>query len=416
MTAGLLCGVPALRAQESTPKPVEAGKTEPADATTPEIAALIKSLNDDDFSVRKGSAEKLIAAGKSAVPALTEAAQSTTLEVMSQSLHALRELKNSSDNATRDAAKAGLEKVAASGNSTAAQRAKEILGATNDPTKPAAPNDPFGAPAQPGQIIIGNGIQGRIQVMPAGPGGIQIMPVPIGGNIQINGARVSSRSVSNANGVKTIKVKQDGLEVEIKESKDEIEVKKTENGKTDEYKAKDLDELKKKHPAGHELYEKHAKGDANAGGAIQVQIGNAAPMMPLQPAIPVAPMRRLQPAAAPNKNLIRNAQLDAAERQLNNALRALKTAADSSDDKEALKPAIESLQKDVDQLKAINAKLQGKTEDKPDANGDDAKKKAEQAAEEAKRRADQALDDVKKAAEAEIKQAVEKAIEDSIPK
>jgi hypothetical protein len=245
------------------------------------------------------------------------------------------------------AAKEALEKVAAGNNANAAQRAKEFLA-------PAKENgsDPNGiniGGAGQGQIIINGagGINGRIQIN----GGL---PIQLG-----NGARVFSKSISNKDGVKTTKVKQDGVEIEIVEGKEELTVKKTENGKTEEFKAKDAEELKKKHPAGHELYEKHA-GDKNAaGGAIGLQIGGniqAIPNIQIGQAMPLP--ARIQPAIPVNAAKVRaESHLQAVERMIESAEQVLARAGDSNESKEATKGVAEHLAKAKAELAKAKERL-----------------------------------------------------------
>jgi hypothetical protein len=59
------------------PTPTAEVKAPAATASAAEIADLIKQLDADDFKARQLAAEKLSALGKSAIPALGEAAQSS---------------------------------------------------------------------------------------------------------------------------------------------------------------------------------------------------------------------------------------------------------------------------------------------------------------------------------------------------
>lgn len=346
------------------PAPTAEVKAPAVTATAAEIADLVKQLDADDFKARQQANEKLSALGKAAIPALGEAAQSTQLELMSQALGILRGFYQDNNADLKAAAKEALEKVAAGNNPNAAQRAKELLappkGSENDPNR--------------GNIILGNAGQGQIIINGAGGinGRIQInggLPIQLGG-----GARVFSKSISNKDGVKTTKVKQDGVEIEIIEGKEDITVKKTENGKTEEFKAKDADELKKKHPAGHELFEKHA-GDKNAaGGAIGLQIGGniqALPniqigqAIPLPAAIPAVP---LQPAIPVNAGKIRTeSQLQAVERMIESAEKVLSHAADSAETKDATKAVSEHLAKAKEELAKAKEKISGKAAKEDDA-------------------------------------------------
>ena len=422
-----LCCPLTLMADE--PAPTAEVKAPAPTATTAEIADLVKQLDADDFKARQQAAEKLNALGKPAIPALGEAAQSSQLELMSQALGILRGFYQDNNTELKAAAKEALEKVAAGTNPNAAQRAKELL----TPPK-SSENDP-----NRGNIIVGNAGQGQIIINGAGGinGRIQInggLPIQLGG-----GARVFSKSISNKDGVKTTKVKQDGVEIEIVEGKEEITVKKTENGKTEEFKAKDAEELKKKHPAGHELFEKHA-GDKNAaagaiglqiGGNIQalpnIQIGQAIPAQ-IMPAIPLQAAKPMIPANA--NNIRAESHLQAVERMIESAEQVLSRAGDTADVKEATKGVSEHLTKAKAELAKAKEKLNGKAPkdsdaaeveklrknieelkknqaDKDEADKAKSAKEAEVKAEQAKREAQKALDEANRAREESLKKANE---------
>lgn len=386
------------RAEEPTPT-AEVKAAAPA-ANTAEIADLVKQLDADDFKARQTAAEKLSALGKPAIPALGEAAQSSQLELMSQALGILRGFYQGNNAELKAAAKEALDKVAAGNNETAAQRAKEIVAPSKDNGSDPNQGNIIGG-AGPGQIIINGAgrINGRIQIN----GGLPI---------QIGGARVYSKSVSNSNGVKTTKVKQDGVEIEIVEGKEDITVKKTENGKTEEFKAKDAEELKKKHPAGHELFEKHA-GDKNAaGGAIGLQIGN----LPAMPNIQIGQAVPLQPAVPVNAAKARTeSYLRSVERMIESAEQTLGRAADTNESKEATKAVAEHLAKAKAELAKAKEKMSGKAKEDDGAANDKIRKnieemkkeiadKHETEVERVKQEAQKALEEVKKATEEAAKE------------
>ncbi|MEI8383241.1 MAG: hypothetical protein WCJ09_24195 [Planctomycetota bacterium] len=141
-------------------------------------------------------------------------------------------------------------------------------------------------------------------------GGIQIGGIPgAPGNqaqIQINGQLFGgigglnqTMEVSVVNGKRQIKVQNGDEKVEINdENGKEILLKHTRpvdgKAKTDEYKAADLDDLKKKHPEAAKLYEKHGGANLGAGGGgIQIQVRAAgvggAPLQ-FQPRFQVEPV------------------------------------------------------------------------------------------------------------------------------
>lgn len=383
------------------PAPTAQVKAPAPTATTAEIADLVKQLDADDFKARQLAAEKLSALGKPAIPALIDAAQSSQLELMSQALGILRGFYQDNNAELKAAAKEALEKVAAGTNPNAAQRAKDLL----------APQKDAGSDPNRGNIIAGNG-QGQIIINGAGGIGriqIQGMPIQIGAG---GGARVFSKSISNKDGVKTTKVKQDGLEVEITEGKEEITVKKTENGKTEEFKAKDAEELKKKHPAGHELFEKHA-GDKNngAGAAIGLQIngGNIQAIPNIQIAQPlpaqIMPAIPIQAAIPVNaKNIRADSQLQAVERMIESAEMILNRSADTAEVKDATKAVSEHLAKAKAELVKAKEKLGSKAKDGDAAEVEKIRKNIEEMK---KTMADKAETERAKAAKELDKQAAE---------
>lgn len=125
---------------------------------------------------------------------------------------------------------------------------------------------------------------------PAIPPGIRQPGIQINGQF-LGGAGGQSVKISVTNNKRHIESQNGDEKVEITDTAGkEIELKHTRTvdgkSKTDEYKAADLDELKKKHPEAAKLYEKHAANNLNfggAGGAIQLQVrGGAVPGGPFQ--------------------------------------------------------------------------------------------------------------------------------------
>ena len=125
-------------------------------------------------------------------------------------------------------------------------------------------------------------------------------------------------SVKNVNGVKEINASEDGKTVKIQDDPAQgikIELTEKQNGKevTKKYEAKNVEELKKKQPAGYELYKKYG-GEQPGNGAMQLRIQAGAghcrsrampsppcpamPAIPLQPALPLQPGQPLIPVPA----------------------------------------------------------------------------------------------------------------------
>jgi hypothetical protein len=89
----------------------------------------------------------------------------------------------------------------------------------------------------------------------------------------IGGKGLKRMSIKIVNGVKDIEVEEKDRKIKIHEEptgKIEVEVTQKKDGKekTSKYQAENADELKKKHPEAHKIYEQYGKG--NAGGAIQM--------------------------------------------------------------------------------------------------------------------------------------------------
>jgi hypothetical protein len=128
---------------------------------------------------------------------------------------------------------------------------------------------------------------------PAIPPGIPRAGIRINGQF-LGGAGGQSVKISVTNNKRHIESQNGDEKVEITDiAGKDIELKHTRTvdgkSKTDEYKAADLDELKKKHPEAAKLYEKHAANNLNfggaggAGGAIQLQVrAGAVPGGPFQ--------------------------------------------------------------------------------------------------------------------------------------
>lgn len=218
-----------------------ADETPPKTEVSKELRELIEKLDADDFADRQAASDELGKKGKEAIPALEQAIRGDSLEASTRSFELLERLFEKGDGEAKAAAKSALERFA-KGNDSAARRAKQLL----EPPKPQA--NAGGAPP---------GI--RIPL-----GGIRVLPA-----IAVR----RTVKVSTNNGVKTIDVDDNGKKFKLIEDPDkgiEGEITETKEGKeaTEKFAAKDVDELKKKHPEAHKLYEQYAKG-----GGIRVEIG-----------------------------------------------------------------------------------------------------------------------------------------------
>lgn len=326
VAAGLLAAgtLSMLSGQEAAaPKPSAAAPDAEAN-----IAQWIKQLDSDRFTERSAASQRLEATGKAACPALAEAAVGESREVTLRALEILRKHFEQGDAATKEAARQALQQIADGKHESAARRAKEVL---------------TPAPAE-------EAIQ---------PPMIQLAPQQVQIQVQIQGGGNVQRRVQIVNGVKQIEATEDGRKVKITDDPQKgikIEVTEKRNGKeqTRTYEAKNADELKKKHPEGHELYQKYSQGQP----AIQIQAVPALPGLPL-PAMPLpggaAPAAPNVPAANARQTaatMVRHAQqlVDSAVKQLERL--------PAAEDGESLQQSRKRLQELAKQLGEERGKLE----------------------------------------------------------
>ena len=258
------------------------------------VEQLIEQLDSADYDTREAACGKLAAKGKAAIAALEKAAANGNLEVSSRATTVLGKLLKSSDEATEKAATEALQRLADGDSPAAARKAKSILDKKNG-LKNNGPGMMAG-----GIIVPGNGFGGQIIIN--------------GGQLNIGGGGgMRTMSVKNVNGVKEITASEDGKTVKIQDDPAKgikIELTEKQNGKevTKKYEAKNVEELKKKQPAGYELYKKyggeqpgngrhavsHPGGRRNLPGPGQCHARHpaAAGACPLQPGQPMLPVRR----------------------------------------------------------------------------------------------------------------------------
>jgi hypothetical protein len=238
----------------------------PGALSAEQIALLCGQLGAADFNVREEATKQLIAGGKAVIDSVAAAAESSSLEVVMRCVRILRELYQQPEATVRAAAQAALERLAGSKLRAVARRASEIL------------HPPAAGTTQRQQLLIG-----RVNP-PANVFAINVVQA------QAVAGRVMLVRTTNNNGNITIDAEEDGRKVVITHRDSQnIVVRVTEppapgakEGKTTEYKAKDLDELKTKHPEAHALIEKY--GGPAQRGALKA----LAPRIERQ-LIPVAP-------------------------------------------------------------------------------------------------------------------------------
>lgn len=301
----------------------------PGPAETKDFNELIQQLDASKFNDRQAASQKLLEAGRAAIPALIEAAASPSREASSRSIDILKKHVQSKDEATQKAAREALQQLAKSGEARVASAATEALKPKADPN---VPQNPFGV-----QGIQLNG--GQVQ--------IQVQAVAANGNRRV--------SVQNVNGVRTTTVEENNRKVKIVDDPQKginLEVTEKVDGKeqTKKYEAKDVDDLKKKHPDAHKIYEESTKQQN-----VQIQIGGGA----IQ-AIPVFPA----PGFAPGRALpvlpgLRNpAQMRAIQEQLERAQKELKEAEQRVKKVTENNPQADELGKSLQQIEEARKQLE----------------------------------------------------------
>lgn len=192
-----------------------------------EIEAWVEQLNEPSLTKRRKAKESLVKSDAASIPYLAKAALSDKRELIVYSLEVLGTLMEKSPNEeTRKAARTTLQMLSECPQPSTADRAKQILNTKVGDQIEAFPawNDPNSG--------FGNNFGAKRSV-----------------------------SASNNNGVKTIRIEEDGKITTFRdEPKGAIRVAIEEAGKKKEFVAKNLADLKKKDPESHALYEEHSKG------------------------------------------------------------------------------------------------------------------------------------------------------------
>jgi hypothetical protein len=326
----------AVGAEEKGPAKAEASPAEQPQQPQPaKIADLIQQLDAERFADRQTASKRLAAIGKEAISALGKAAVGESTEVTIRSIDLLRGFLDSTEQATKDAARAALEQIAKSDRAAAARRAQEALAARQD--------DPNRL-GVPGGMIPGGAVQF------------------FGGGFRIGGGkRVSIRS---ANGVKDIDVDENDRKIKIHDDPKQritIEVATKKNGKetTQKYEAKNAEELKKKHPEAHKIYQEYAENQQGAGMfQIQIQAGGGA-------GVPIAvPQPANAPAIPPA--VVAGRRLELTTITLRAMVRQLETLSKGEELQKAPQAAKDELKKQLTELKTRLADVEKRLDQKPE--------------------------------------------------
>jgi hypothetical protein len=288
-----------------------------------EIAKLVGQLDAPRFADRQAASEKLAEIGKPAIAELAKAAGGESLEATTRAIDLLQKFLESPDDATKQAARAALEQVAKCDRPAAARRAQDAL--------KAAQKTPEG-------VIQGGGIM-------------------IGGMGVVGGAgrRISVR---NVNGVKDIDVDEKDKKIKIHDDPQQgitVEVTTKKDGKdvTEKFEGKNAEELKKKHPEAHKLYEEYSGNQGALQFRIQIQPGGAIPL-------PV------QPVPAPNVLPFGNRGLELEIARLRQLSSRLELLLKDNGVKNAPQQTKDEMKKQIDQLKEQLEKLEKRLQEPAD--------------------------------------------------
>ncbi|MCR9198555.1 MAG: hypothetical protein NXI04_07930 [Planctomycetaceae bacterium] len=207
------------------------------DAERSQIDSWVQQLDHQRLTKRVQAKKKLLAAGSSAVPALAKAALSDKREAIERSIDVLGSLSQSEDNEAATAARVTLQMLSESDRPSTAERARRTLN-----TKPADGIQPFAGWDQAGNPLAGGGSNRSV-------------------------------SVSSVNGVRTIRIQEDGQNLVIEERPGTgIAVRRTGGGEPIELLAKNADDLKKRLPEVHAVYQQYTSGQP-VGGMAFGQLG-----------------------------------------------------------------------------------------------------------------------------------------------
>ncbi len=217
------------------------------------LEAWVEQLHSPAFAARQEATLGLKRLGARAFPKLIELAQGADADARSRAVQILEEHLTQGDAQLQEGAKAALEELA-QGQGPGARAAERIL---NPPPAPD-PNDlrrrMAGLQAmRAAQIQIQ--LQRPIRIAPPPPGlppGIPALPQGLPPGLP-GGQRERSISISISENGRTIKLnwKNEAIEIEVTELKNGQKV-------VEKYEAKNVEELKQKHPAGHDIYQKIA--------------------------------------------------------------------------------------------------------------------------------------------------------------
>jgi hypothetical protein len=297
----------------------EKGQSPAPPVAAAEIDRLVAELDAPRFSDRQAASQKLAALGARATAALEKAARGESLEVTTRAIELLKKLLDASEASARTDARQALQRLAKGDRPKAARLADDALKAKEQED---AANTAQGFNRQFG-IQIAGGMMGR----------------------QIR--------VQNNNGSREINIEEGNRKIKINDGNGQpikIEVTTKANGKdsTEKYEAKNVDELKKKHPEGYKIY----KDWENQGNPFGLRVVGPINIVQAQ-AVPFQPPPDLQVRSAISV-------LRTLHRHVDNLIKGDQVQKASPQSKAELKQV-------VDQIKQTLADVEKRLQEKPAA-------------------------------------------------
>jgi len=299
----------------------------PTESDQAPILELIKQLASPNFAERQAASLKLTKFGEKAIPRLTTAALGKNREVVTRSVGILKSHLKSTNEKLKAAASGALKQIVAADEGVGSRLAAEALA----PPKPVPP------PAFPKR-----GIRAIPQIQ-----------------LQIKGqAGAKGITIRDLNGVRDIEVKEKDRSIKIHDDPNkgiQIQITETKDGKQviKKYEAKNAEELKKKHPEAHKIYQQYAKGVG-----AQIKFGNI--QIQGVPRIQIAPFKIPNNQAIPrqlpaNGQRIADIRLQQMERMIQSIQKQLEPG--EGDEASPAKKAIEHLKRALEEIKQAREKL-----------------------------------------------------------
>ena len=298
-------------------------QTEPPDTATAEkITRWIQQLDANEFSARSEASRSLQQLGAAACPALAQAAVDGSREQRMRALEILGQHFEEGHDPIRQAAAEALKKVASGTHVASARRANEILEPKQKPLHVMVPNV---APAQ---------IQIQVEAIARGAGGRGMQRIQI---------RNGVKQIETDDGQRRIKIVEDadkGIEVEITQ-------KKGDKDTTEKFQAKNAEELAKKDPEIHKLYQR-------------MQDGRGVPIQGIPAAVPAGPLQWGGPQQGLDiRRQTIHRMLQSSRRMLETSIQQLELTKGDGENAKKIDESIQRLRDITRQLEQEERKLAG---------------------------------------------------------